>query len=349
MPISVVVGGQFGSEGKGKVAHALALELGATAAIRVGGSNSGHTVIDAAGRAIIFRHLPTAVLEPSIHCVLPAGCYIHEPTLLKEMEISGIHSDKLSINPFAVIITDLETREEIESGLTESIGSTGSGTGRAVVRRAQRMGGTVFAKDVASLIPYLRETTDLLDTFLKRGERILIEGTQGFGLSLLHSNHHPFCTSRDTTAASFVSEAGLSPLDVDQVIMVIRAFPIRVSGNSGILPREFSWEILSQESGSPTSIREYTSVTKKLRRVARFSPDVVKRAISYNKPNVLVINHVDYVDHSCQVTGKLSAPALSFVRAIEDELAKRFDYVGVSPSKLIGRNQTLRQVRNHGK
>ncbi len=45
MPVTVVVGGQFGSEGKGKVAHWLARELRASTAVRVGGPNSGHTVV----------------------------------------------------------------------------------------------------------------------------------------------------------------------------------------------------------------------------------------------------------------------------------------------------------------
>jgi adenylosuccinate synthase len=64
MPVSVVVGGQFGSEGKGKVALELARLRGAAAAIRVGGANSGHTAIDATGKAHVFRHLPTAALLP---------------------------------------------------------------------------------------------------------------------------------------------------------------------------------------------------------------------------------------------------------------------------------------------
>jgi len=62
---------------------------------------------------------------------------------------------------------------------------------------------------------------------------VIIEGTQGFGLSLLHAADYPYVTSRDTTAAAFVSEAGLSPLDVDDIVLVLRAFPIRVGGNSG--------------------------------------------------------------------------------------------------------------------
>ena len=88
---------------------------------------------------------------------------------------------------------------------------------------------------------------------LEAGQRIIIEGTQGFGLSLLHSKYYPFVTSRDTTAAAFVSEAGLSPLDVDDIVLVLRAFPIRVGGNSGPLPNEIDWDTVTSESGQQTT------------------------------------------------------------------------------------------------
>jgi adenylosuccinate synthase len=76
MPVTVIVGGQFGSEGKGKVAFYWAQNNQATVAVRVGGSNSGHTVIDSSGNPQIFQHLPTAALLPHIYCVIPAGSYL---------------------------------------------------------------------------------------------------------------------------------------------------------------------------------------------------------------------------------------------------------------------------------
>jgi adenylosuccinate synthase len=93
MPVTVVVGGQFGSEGKGKVAHYLARELGATAAVRVGGPNSGHTVVGPEGRKIIFRQLPTASILPDIVCVLPAGSYVDKEVLFREVRLTGLGPD----------------------------------------------------------------------------------------------------------------------------------------------------------------------------------------------------------------------------------------------------------------
>ena len=67
MPVSIVVGGQYGSEGKGKVAHYLAREMSARFAVRCGGPNSGHTVIDEQGNARIFQQLPTAAILPDVN------------------------------------------------------------------------------------------------------------------------------------------------------------------------------------------------------------------------------------------------------------------------------------------
>jgi adenylosuccinate synthase len=164
-----------------------------------------------------------------------------------------------------------------------------------------------------------------------------MEGTQGFGLSLLHSPSYPYVTSRDTTAAAFVSEMGLSPLDVDEVVMVLRAFPIRVSGNSGPLPYETDWTTITRDSGSPISILEHTSVTHRVRRVARFDPEIVRSAIAVNAPTHLVLNHIDYIDFECRKLNALSERALDFIESVERLVGAQIDYVGCSPSSIITR------------
>jgi adenylosuccinate synthase len=162
-----------------------------------------------------------------------------------------------------------------------------------------------------------------------------VEGTQGFGLSLLHSVDYPYVTSRDTTAAAFISEAGLSPLDVDQIVLVLRAFPIRVAGNSGRLPNEIDWETITHESGSPVPIIEYTSVTGMTRRVARFQPEVVRQAILVNQPTHVVMNHLDYIDASCAQSNQLSKKVHSFVRDVESMIGISINYLGFSPSSFV--------------
>ena len=295
MPITVVVGGQFGSEGKGKVAHYLAKEMKASVAIRCGGPNSGHTVIDPDGKPIIFQQLPTASILPDISIVLSAGMYIDLDILFKEINLAKLSPERLFIDPNAVIITSELKEAERKGGLINSIGSTGSGTGEALIQRIRRSEDILFAEKESTLSRYIKDTKSFLRNKLDTGKRVILEGTQGFGLSLLHSPFYPFVTSRDTTAAGFLSEAGLSPIDVDDVVMVIRAFPIRVSGNSGPLENETNWETITTKGSHLTPIIEKTSVSKQVRRVARFDSSIVKKAIIANQPTKIVLNHLDYI------------------------------------------------------
>jgi adenylosuccinate synthase len=77
MPVTVVVGGQFGSEGKGKVALGIVRRnKSVAAAVRVGGTNSGHTGIGADGKTYVLSQLPAASVDRSIQVVLPPGSYI---------------------------------------------------------------------------------------------------------------------------------------------------------------------------------------------------------------------------------------------------------------------------------
>ncbi len=333
MPVSVVVGGQFGGEGKGKVAHFLAQDMGAKAAVRVGGSNSGHTVIDPKGNAIILRQLPTPSILPNVTCVLGAGSYIDVDILFDEIDRTGLSQDRLYIDPNAVIITEDEIKAEKKSTLRSSIGSTQSGTGAAVIRRISRDGTARQAKDDDRLKPFVRPVVPFMRELLVKQERIIIEGTQGFGLSLLHSPYYPFATSRDTSAAAFVSEAGLSPLDVDDIVLVIRTYPIRVGGNSGPLPNEIDWRSLSDEVACGRQLLEFTSVTKTPRRVARFDSAIVAEAILINHPTRLVVNHLDYVDSEVIING-ITESVIKFCKLIEKDLSRKIDLIGCGKDKL---------------
>lgn len=336
MSVSVVVGGQFGSEGKGKVAFYFAKKLNAAAVVRVGGVNSGHTVVAEDGTEHIFRALPTACVNPSALSVLPSGAYIDPDVLFEEIARSGIETGRLAIDPYAVVMDGGMARSEREADLRRRIGSTESGTGAAVIARLQRRReGVTFAKDLPRLRPYVRETKPLMRGLLDSGAHIVIEGTQGFGLSPINSDLYPYCTSRDTTAGSFLGEAGLSPLDVENVIMVLRAYPIRVAGASGPLPRETSWREVAAMAGTEHDLTEYTSCTKRVRRVAAFDPEIVRRAIQVNRPNIIVMNHLDYIDYACHNTERISETVSEFVRRVSGEIDRDIDYLGTGKAHMI--------------
>ncbi len=328
MPVTVVVGGQFGSEGKGKVAHFLARHSGAAVAVRVGGSNAGHTAYDADGRKQTFRHLPTAALLPDVLCVLGPGCLIDPDVLRAEVDRTRLAPERLRIDPMAFVITEAHREHEATCGLAERVGSTGSGTGAALVERIERLSDN----HLAGCHPFLRRfaaapVRDILRQALDLGQRVIVEGTQGFGLSNLQSPYYPKATSRDTTAATFVAEAGLSPLDVDDVVLVIRACPIRVAGDSGPLPKETTWEDVSRLTGQ-TSLVEKTTVTGRTRRVAYFDASIVRAAVTANAPTTIVLNHLDY----------FGTKAEEVIEEVEAAIGRRVDWLGTSPSELAPRH-----------
>lgn len=344
MSVSIVIGGQYGSEGKGKVAYYWAKRMKAKVAVRVGGSNSGHTIYDEKGSLYAFRMLPTACMLDEVISILPAGAYIDVPVLLKEIQLTKVSREKLKIDPNAVIIKDEYKREERSMRLGKTIGSTLSGTGVAVIERSRRCmdNPVVMAKDIEELQPYLADTKFYMRKSIDDGTHIVIEGTQGYGLSNYHAKDYPYATSRDTTAAFFLAETGISPLDVEHIIMTIRAFPIRVSGNSGPLEHEIDWMTVSKESGSKEYFEEKTTVTQKIRRVARFDSKIVKEAIAVNKPDIIVLNHLDYLDYSNKDSMQLTDLQKSFVKDVENKIERKIDYYGNGKMSIISASIDMR-------
>jgi len=339
MPVSVVVGGQYGSEGKGKIALELVRrDRSIRNVVRPGGTNSGHTAYCENGKRMIVRQLPAGAIDGNVRAILPPGSYIDVALLKRELQELKLPSSHLAIDPRAHVITVEHIEWERSSLLSQQIGSTTSGTGAAVLSRLARAApafpSATLASEIPELLPYLQDTTELLHSALSAGERVLIEGTQGFGLSPLHGNSWPQATGRDTTAAAFLSEAGISPLHVDEIVLVIRSFEIRVAGNSGPLANEITWDEISRLRGSVVQPEE-TSVTKRVRRVGHFDSEIVRKAILANSPTKIALNHVDYVDAAVTNMGVLTAKARTFVRSVEDAIGQEVGYVGTSPTMTI--------------
>lgn len=336
MPVSVVVGGQYGSEGKGKVAHYFSKQLKAIAGVKVSGTNSGHTVYDSKGNQHILRCVPSACVEEGVHCVIAPGALVELDILLRECVELGITAPYLHIHPNTGIITPEIKSLEKAAALNARLGSTQSGTGIATVNRIKCDGSFVRACDIPELRMFLTDTAQLMRSWLNSGKHIVIEGGQGFGLSLYHTHEFPYCTSRDTTAASFLGDAGLSPFDVENVIQVLRSYEIRVAGNSGPMFRETDWETVTKNAHSETPIIEMTSVTKKIRRVGYFDCNLVRNSVRVNKPNITVINFMDYIYEPGENTkGKLGPERMKFIRHIEESTGCRVTHVGFDGRSVV--------------
>ena len=330
MPATIVVGGQFGSEGKGKVVALLASRAEAPWLVRCGGPNSGHTVT-IQGRDVVLRQVPSCSEPSRATFLLSAGCAIDEAVLLRELDLLDIPPDRIIVDPRAVIVTDQDRENERQS--LKDIASTCSGTGSAMARRLLRTRDVVLAGDsdvlasrcrIQTIAPLLHEQLDL-------GSEVIIEGSQGFALSLLHGDKYPFVTSRDTTASGFASEVGLAPKSIDKVVVVIRTYPIRVGGSSGPFKNEISWEAIRESSGAPETIPEFTSVTHKLRRVAHFDLEAVKLACAYNMPTSLAVmglDRLDYVNSGVRASAKLSENAKILLHQVEMATAVPVEFAG---------------------
>jgi adenylosuccinate synthase len=330
MPVTIVVGGQYGSEGKGKTTALLASRVQSPWLVRCGGPNSGHTVT-IAGEDIILRQIPCCSEPARAHFCIAAGCVVDEPLLLRELDLLGIDRARVIVDPRAVLVTD-EDREK-EAKELSGIASTCSGTGAALVRRMSRRNGVQLAGDSAAIAARCRVETvaTILHQIVATGGQVIVEGTQGFSLSLLHGPDYPFVTSRDTTAAGFAMEVGLSPRLIDEVVMVVRTFPIRVGGTSGPFANEISWEQIGMLSGAPNPIPEYTSVTKRLRRVAHFDLEAVKFACGYNCPTTLALMGIDRLDYK-----NLHAPSWDELTSSAKEFVLNIEAATGVPVTIIG-------------
>lgn len=274
--IQVIVGAQYGSEGKGALTGYLARRRGGLA-VRVGGSQAGHTVIDDNGGAWPLRHIPVAaVVNPRASLLLGPGSEIDLDVLAQEiadLEAAGfsVH-DRLWVHPQATVIDPEHKGTEARSALTDRLGSTAKGVGAARAERIMRRARTY---DMVA-VPPAKKLESPLWSFYRMFDEIQIEGVQGYALGL-HAGWYPFCTSSDCTAIDFLAMAGIAaPWYHDvEVWMAIRPNPIRVAGNSGPMLEETTWEDLGLQP-------EYTTVTKKVRRVGHWDSELVENAAIAN-------------------------------------------------------------------
>jgi len=330
MPVTIVVGGQYGSEGKGKVVALIASRHESPWLVRCGGPNSGHTVT-IGDTEVVLRQVPSCTIPNRAMFCVGAGAVIDERVLLYELDVLGVDRDRIIVDPRAVVVTDED--REAERRALQQIASTFSGTGAALIRRMLRQDRTFLARDSIVLKQRCRVETlaPLLHRAIDYGEHIIVEGTQGFALSLLHGESYPFVTSRDTTAAGFAMEVGLSPRAIDHIVMVIRTFPIRVGGTSGPFANEISWEDVRALSGAPKTAPEYTSVTKRLRRVAHFDMELVKTACQYNRPTALAVmgtDRLDFANTGMKELDLITPTARQFLSLVEVATGVPIEFVG---------------------
>jgi adenylosuccinate synthase len=360
--VCAVVGGQFGSEGKGAVTAYLARTYDHH--VRAGAANAGHTMFSTWGGLAPTRHVMqqvpcAAYANPLAALYLGPGALISPEILSAEMEKLHLWRAKrklqfsgetlIYIDHHAQVISPAQIAEEQKSGLAERIGSTSTiakeGIGVAQADRVMRAERCVEAEEV----DWNRlddwggiETADvpfILDTVLRANEKVLLEGTQGTGLSLT-TGFFPYVTSRNTTAAGLCADCGVAPGRVDRVVLVLRTYPIRVAGPSGPFyhdSEEIDWQAIGVNPEA-----ERTTVTRKIRRVATFSMEQAVEAVRLNGATEIALMFADYIEpflHGSVRRADLDeSPAMTaFIQMLEDATGIPVTMVGTGPRSIIRR------------
>ena len=320
--VDVLVGGQYGSEGKGQITSFLAREYDLL--VRVGGPNAGHKVFEEP-EPFTHHQLPSGTRKSSAKLLISAGAVLNTDKLLAEIAACEVDADRLGIDGKAMVIEPADI--ENEGGLAAGIGSTKQGVGFATARRiTDRDLGPKLARDITALQPFICDAVQRIADAVANGGRVLLEGTQGTGLSLYHG-YYPYVTSRDTTVAACLSEAGIPPAYLRRVVMVCRTYPIRVEnppgGTSGYMSIEIDWGDVAQRSGkSEEELRraEHTSTTDRMRRVGEFDRALHRRASILNRPTDIALTFVDYIHDSngdAKRFEQLTPETIRFVEEVE--------------------------------
>lgn len=306
----VLTDGQFGSTGKGVIAAAMAECFADQVDLVVSnaGPNSGHTFY-ANGERVVLKQLPSFAvaaskiphyrvmndfpgkgvdgsIAPPIY--LSAGAVIDPEILVRECEE---HKYQVSVHPNAAIIYAEDKHHDLQN--VQSMASTGQGVGPAIINKLRRVeGGTVDTSEWRLRAPS-SVVIERPDHDFFADKMMFFEVSQGFSLGI-NSGFYPHVTTRECTVAQAISDAGLSPKTFQKSILSVRTFPIRVgstensSGPCYPDQMETSWDRI----GVP---QEYTTVTKRVRRVFTWSDLQFKEAVFANTPEAIFLNFCNYL------------------------------------------------------
>jgi len=328
--INLIIDGQWGSTGKGKLAGYIAKRASIDVAVCDFQTNAGHTFVCDDGKEIMVQQVPSALINPGCQiCIAPAAT-INVDTLMKEIEKHDL-SKRIHIHPHAGVIEDIDTANEAKGAMVQ-ISSTQKGCGSSLSRKIRREAS--LACNCDRLRPFIADTCKIVQDTLFAGGTVLGETAQGFDLSLNHGIKYPYTTSRDVTVGSSLNNFGVPPMFLGEVWASLRTYPIRVgnvfdkdgkqigwSGPNHVDQNEMTWDEITNSSGCPHRLEEITTVTKKVRRVFNFSLAQLDRFITYNAPTKLFINFVNYLnwdDHNKMFGSELSSITKTWVHHVEE-------------------------------
>jgi adenylosuccinate synthase len=316
----VVMGAQWGDEGKGKIVDYLAQE--AKYVVRfAGGANAGHTIV-VDGKKYALHQVPSGILYPDKSVFLGSGMVIDPEALFKELQMlsdNGIRWEKrvfISDRAHIVLPGYRQMDKDRDAARKRPIGTTGRGIGTTYSQKSERDGirladldwpdkmDDLEQSDRDFLAPYIEKLLAMrVDIAAKmweyRKENILFEGAQGAMLDL-DSGTYPYVSSGASCAAGASSGSGIGPRSIDRVLGVFKAYETRV-GN-GPMPTEFN---TTTESELCNYVRktgnEYGVTTGRPRRCGYLDLVALRYACHVNSIDSLVLTHLDTYDEMDEI------------------------------------------------
>jgi len=332
MKADVIVGIQWGDEGKGKIVDMLAQKYDMVCRSQ-GGHNAGHTIwVD--GIRYALQLIPSGILNKNAINIIGNGVVVSPENILKEMSQFGnlegrlYISDKAHLNlPFHALIDQAKERLKGE----KAIGTTGKGIGPTYAEKVSRNGFRVgsllnpvkLCDDILDYFIQNRAIFDILDIKTPEKSELLkeIEGysaklapyitnttnmvwkalkdnkrvlLEGAQGTLLDIDHgtYPYVTSSNTVSAGACTGLGLNPKDIGEVIGIVKAYCTRV-GNGPFPTEDFtSYGQTMGEVG-----KEFGTVTKRKRRCGWFDAVAVRYASRLNGCDKLALMKLDVLDN----------------------------------------------------
>jgi adenylosuccinate synthase len=304
----IILGCQWGDEGKGRIVDLYAADYDVVARFG-GGDNAGHSIV-VGSQELALRIVPSAVMHPGVELFVGGGTVINPQTLLEEfgrLAAIGIDTSRVKISDRAHVVLphhvmrDAAAERERGSG---AIGTTGRGIGPAYVDRVARSGirfadvlrnvsgdtdvDTAQVLEAARrLAPHVVDGVEYIHERLHGGKRILLEGAQGALLDVGYGTY-PYVTSSHTIAGGACTGLGIGPGTIGRAIGVFKAYCTRVG--AGPLPSELHderGEKLRRQGG------EFGTVTGRPRRCGWFDAVAARYAVALNGLTSAIVTKLD--------------------------------------------------------
>tara|TARA_Y100000996_G_scaffold96531_1_gene69041 strand:+ start:1194 stop:2444 length:1251 start_codon:yes stop_codon:yes gene_type:complete len=322
----IIMGGQWGDEGKGKIVDLISKNVNVVARYQ-GGANAGHTVYSN-GKKLVLHQVPSGILQDNCICVLGNGMVIDPVELcleIKELEELNFSTSNIYISPNAHIVTPLHKAIDVknEDSAKNKIGTTGKGIGPTYVDKYNRKGiraidlldvdklknqlekrlGIAQEKnEVAKNLTYDNEAFTVfynsckyISKYIKnifpimhdQNSKILVEGAQGALLDIDHGTY-PYVTSSNPTIGGISSGLGIPATKFSEIIGIFKAYVTRV-GNG-----PFPTELFDKTGETIQDVgKEFGATTGRPRRCGWFDSVAANYSVKLNGINQIVLTKLD--------------------------------------------------------